>query len=873
MALQILNDIPLRQARAILRFGNIRLSRSIERVSSGLRINRGADDPAGLQISESLRSDLGVLRRNIKGVGDAASLLNTADRALDGILVLLVRLREVAGESLLGMVGSTERQAFQLEFNSLRNEIDRISANADFNDLQLIGGSLASTVEASRQIRIQVGFDNSSSSRINLNIEVDLAAVDTVSLNIDAAAVSTIAAALTALDAVDSAISTVSRNRSKLGAVQNRLSLALSNLVVVAENLQVAESSIRDTDFPREIARLARNQILISGANAVLIQGNLVAQSVTRLLEGSLGFSVRGIGKSPEVARNSTGNPPLRAGGTLKTSSLDLGNAVAGLRLKDSIGFLGEKFKTPSLPSSENLGRKRGSSSLKVETLDGIRNSLQELGFAVSILRRPGVLNVRSARSSRPEIVEAAATSESSLGKFFVRPQRVAAGNVLVSNAQTSAFTPLGLSGGFIINGVRVVVENLDSLFDIKNKINFGEDLNHNQILDPAEDFNGNNVAEILSVDPSESGPGVFVIEDVNGNGILDAAEDVNNNQRLDGGILETKVSASISKNRLVLTSLTGGASSIDLLDDNDILLNLGFLELNLKGFPVRRERQLDVSVIPARDLNQIRQKAQIEVDGQTFTANTNIFDRAIQGTRLNLKKASNLEARIEVFTDTGEAADQIEDLFDRFNKAIGKINAALADSALFARDPKIQRIRNALVVDPQRRIKKIQKENRDLARVQIGRENQNILGLKVLNVEKNIVQEVAVTRIVQSIKSRTGLTFKNTGGDILRRLISIGIQTREDDTIEVDPTRLKRALAINFETVSDVLNNPETGLLSQLDRRLSRILAEGLGDIDLKRGELEIQAGVLSASAEQFKFSAQNETFRDSIQNLIGVA
>lgn len=856
-----------------MKFGNIRLSRSVERVSSGLRINRGVDDPAGLQISESLRSDLGVLRRNIRSVGDAASLLNTADRALDGIFVLLTRLREVAGEALLGTVGSTERQAFQLEFNSLRNEIDRISDTADFNDLKLIGGSLASTVAASRQILIQVGLDNSSSSRINLNMEIDLAAVDAASLNVDATAVSTADAALTALGAVDSAISTVNRNRSKLGAVQNRLSLALSNLAVVAENLQVAESSIRDTDFPQEIARLTRSQILVSGANAVLSQGNLVSQSVTRLLEGSLGFAVKGSGEFPEVARNSTGNPPLRAGETLKTSSLDLGNAVAGLRLKDEIGFLGEKFKTPPLPSSENLEKKEGSSRLKVETLEGIRNSLQELGSAVSTLRRPGVLNTRSAKSSRPEIVEAAATRESPLGKFTVKPQRAAAGNVLVSNAQTSAFAPLGLSGGFIINGARVVVESSDSLFDIKNKINFGEDLNQNQILDPAEDFNGNNVAEILSVNPSESGPGVFVIEDVNGNGILDPAEDANNNKRLDGGILETKVSASISKNRLVLSSLTGGASSIDLLDDDNILLDLGFFELNFKGFPVRRERQLDVSVIPAKELNQTRQKAQIEVDGQTFTANTNIFDGAVQGTRLSLKKASNLEARIEVFTDTGKAADQIKDLFDRFNKAIGKINAALADSTLFARDPEIQRIRNNLVVDPQRRIRKIQKENRDLARVQIGRENQNILGLEVLNAKKNIVQEVAVTRVVQSIKSRTSLTFKNTGRDILRRLVSIGIQTREDDTVEVDPTRLKRALAINFETVSDVLNNPGTGLLSQLDRRLSRILAEGLGDIDLKRGELEVQAGALSALAEQFKLSAQNETFRDSVQNLIGVA
>lgn len=284
MPVRIFNNISSLTAQRLLGVNSDRLARSIERIASGVRINRGADDAAGLAISESLRSDIRALRQAGRNANDGVSLINTAEGSLNEVSSILIRLRELASQATTGTVGSTERQTIQLEFSALRSEIDRISATSEFNGQKLINGALASSVVSSSQILIQVGLDSSANSRINLNTESNLKAVDSATLAIDIVAVSTSDAALTALGAIDSAISTVTQDRGKLGAVQNRLLRAISNLAVTTENLQAAESSIRDADIAEEIANLTRDQILVATSTAVLAQANLNPQSVLQLL-------------------------------------------------------------------------------------------------------------------------------------------------------------------------------------------------------------------------------------------------------------------------------------------------------------------------------------------------------------------------------------------------------------------------------------------------------------------------------------------------------------------------------------------------------------------------------------------------------------
>ncbi|MBI4665073.1 MAG: flagellin FliC [Nitrospinae bacterium] len=257
------------------------LQKSLERLSSGLRVNRGADDAAGLAISEALRGDIRSLQQASRNASDGVSMINTAEGALSEQSSILVRMRELASQAATGTVGSTERQTINREFNALRNEIDRISAVTEFNGQKLIDGSLRS---GGSSVVIHVGMQATSNDRINLNTSVDLTAIDSTGLNITNISVTHVQSALDSMTRLDSAISTVTEGRGKLGAVQNRLVHTINNLAVSAENLQAAESQIRDADYASEISQFTRNQILVQASTAILAQANLVPQTVLQLL-------------------------------------------------------------------------------------------------------------------------------------------------------------------------------------------------------------------------------------------------------------------------------------------------------------------------------------------------------------------------------------------------------------------------------------------------------------------------------------------------------------------------------------------------------------------------------------------------------------
>ena len=284
MPVRIFNNIASLTAQRILGINNDRLAHSVERISSGIRINRGADDAAGLAISEALRSDIRGLRQAVRNANDGIALINVAEGALNEQSSILIRLRELASQAATGTVGSTERATIQLEFTALRNEIDRIAATTQFNGQGLVDGSLASSAASSTQVLIQVGIDSGANSRINLNTEINLTAITSTSLGIDVVSVTAAAEALTTLDTINSAISNVTQARGKVGAVQNRLTRSVGNLSVSIENLQAAESSIRDADIAAEIANLTRNQILVQSATAMVGQANLIPQSILQLL-------------------------------------------------------------------------------------------------------------------------------------------------------------------------------------------------------------------------------------------------------------------------------------------------------------------------------------------------------------------------------------------------------------------------------------------------------------------------------------------------------------------------------------------------------------------------------------------------------------
>jgi flagellin len=285
MPIRIFNNIASINSQRILGANNDRLAKSVERISSGIRINRAADDAAGLAISEGLRSDIRASRQAVRNANDGISVINITEGALNEQASILIRLRELASQASTGTVGSTERQTIQLEFDALRLEIDRIAATTEFNGQNLVDGSLASSVSSGNQIFIQVGIDSSADSRINLNTSINLAAVTSSSLSIDTLSVTSSAGALSALDSINTSIATVTQGRGKVGAVQNRLARTIANLSITVENLVAAESQMRDADIAHEVALLTRNQILVQASTAMVGQANLIPQSVLQLLQ------------------------------------------------------------------------------------------------------------------------------------------------------------------------------------------------------------------------------------------------------------------------------------------------------------------------------------------------------------------------------------------------------------------------------------------------------------------------------------------------------------------------------------------------------------------------------------------------------------
>ena len=275
MALTVNTNIASLNAQRNLTTTQSSLNKSLQRLSSGLRINSAADDAAGLAISEGMRSQVRSMNQAVRNANDGVSLVQTAEGALNEVSNILVRMRELATQSATGTVSSDQRSYIDSEFTQLKNEIDRIASATDFNGTKILDGT-------SGTISFQIGAGNTSNDIISVTISAGAAS----SIGVATASVSgqTGAAASAALGAIDTAIKSVSNIRGNLGAVQNRLQSTINNLQVSIENLSAAESRIRDVDVASETAAMTRAQILTQAGTSILSQANQTPQSALSLL-------------------------------------------------------------------------------------------------------------------------------------------------------------------------------------------------------------------------------------------------------------------------------------------------------------------------------------------------------------------------------------------------------------------------------------------------------------------------------------------------------------------------------------------------------------------------------------------------------------
>jgi flagellin len=276
MGFRINTNVASLQAQGSLSKVNRESQESFAKLSSGSRITKSADDAAGLAISEKMKSEIRSAQQANRNANDGISLVQVAEGGLNETSNILVRMRELAVQSSSDTVGESERAMTNLEYQQLKQEMDRISQVTQFNGKSLLNGK-------SDKLEIQVGTGSDEfKDRISIDAGKLNSGID--ALGVSSLEVSSKEGARDSMAAIDSAIEKVSGQRAELGALQNRLTSTSNNLQTYAENLSAANSRIRDVDYAEETAKQARNQILTAAGTSVLAQANMTGQSALKLI-------------------------------------------------------------------------------------------------------------------------------------------------------------------------------------------------------------------------------------------------------------------------------------------------------------------------------------------------------------------------------------------------------------------------------------------------------------------------------------------------------------------------------------------------------------------------------------------------------------
>lgn len=280
MGLRINTNTASLNAQRTLWGTKVNLDKSMERLSSGQRINRAGDDAAGLAISENLRAQVRGLKQASRNAQDGISLVQVAEGSMNEISSILIRLRELAVQAASDTIGPVERQFLNVEYDQLISEVDRIADGTEFNGTQLLSG-IGSILD------FQVGTRNNPEID-RISFDASKADANSAALGINLTSVADKASSQNALSAIDQAIVSISAMRADFGAIQNRLQSTISNIQVSVENMSAANSRIRDVDVAEETSEMTKNNILLQAGTSVLAQANQSANSALALLNKSM---------------------------------------------------------------------------------------------------------------------------------------------------------------------------------------------------------------------------------------------------------------------------------------------------------------------------------------------------------------------------------------------------------------------------------------------------------------------------------------------------------------------------------------------------------------------------------------------------------
>jgi len=264
---------------------NLSLGKNIEKLSSGMRINRAGDDASGLAVSEKMRSQIRGLQQAERNIQNGVSFIQASEGYLQGTQDILHRLRELAVQSANGIYSDEDRMQIQVEVSQMVDEVNRIASHAQFNGMNMLTGAFAFDSPSGRIMQLQVGANMDQNARIYIgDMSATALGLTDSQGNAGKLSIADPAEANLAIGTVDSAMKIVNKQRADLGAYQNRFEMAAQSVAIAAENIQAAESRIRDTNMANKMVDYTRDSILNQTGTAMLAQANLRTQSVLQLL-------------------------------------------------------------------------------------------------------------------------------------------------------------------------------------------------------------------------------------------------------------------------------------------------------------------------------------------------------------------------------------------------------------------------------------------------------------------------------------------------------------------------------------------------------------------------------------------------------------
>ncbi len=512
-----------------------------------------------------------------------------------------------------------------------------------------------------------------------------------------------------------------------------------------------------------------------------------------------------------------------------------------------------ERFRSnKTIPESITLNRKSirqqiGALSTIAVKLNDVRTASAELGSSRSF-------NTRTAKSSSTKAVAAETSAGSPLGNFQVSVNTRALPHKIVSDQYSDPFAALGFSGSFKINGYQVDVETTDSLNSIKDKINYGEDINKNGKLDFSEDLNGNGSVDSFAFTPTTiSNSGDYIFEDVDFDGVLNASEDVDGNEFLDGGTAQLGVRADIQFDRLTIRTVKTGNHRLTVDDTDGILRDLGLLYENTDG-KTRETAQFDSD---NEQLNSSPSMAQFSINSLNFKRSSNEVRDIIPNTNLKLKEITDKTVTLKIKSNIKAAKEKIENFSEDFNASMKTLNNLLAFQKTLQTNAIVQNIRTQIVDQVNKPVESLTEKMNSLQSI----------GLESINKEKHAVSSFAMENVAQSVfTNKKAVSSYRAQGDesIYSMLKRSGIQFTDDDTLRVNNKNLSSALSNSPLDVSKVYTTKGHGISDRMEKLLDDIL-DKQGTLDLEKRRLNAYGGNLAKAPKIAKDPAARQSINIS--------